>query len=454
MGKFKQIFTDWKIVKRILITIGFILLFRFGIMITIPGVKVDQNQLNQNLSGGSFLGMMNLLGGGGLSKFSIFALGVTPYITASIIVQLLSSDVVPQLSRLNRQGEKGRIKLEKITRLVAIFIAVIQGLAITMALNSFGVITITGTHKYIAFISIDFILVTGSLITIWIADQITISGIGSGVSIIIVVGIISRFPSKVIGISNFFIPSHSTNPVIFMGIMEILIYFLIGIGIIYIIAFFETSERRLPIQQTGQGLNLNKDKQTYLPIKINPAGVIPVIFASSVMTLFPTIAHLFPTNATTTWIIFHFSLYSVSGLIIFALLIVFFTFFYASININSVEMAESFQKSSTFIMGIKSGEDTQKFISKTVTTISILGAILLTSIAILPYVVAQFGVPQAYAIGGTSVIIVVTVMIDTWDQLKARLTASETINLQKGKVNKLRESDKSKTNSSDTILFN
>ncbi len=446
MNTLNAIFTDWKLAKRILITLVFVLLFRLGVMITIPGVEVNTSQAWDT---GSFIGIMNTLGGGGLTNFSIFALGVSPYITASIIIQLLSSDVIPSLTRLNKQGEKGRIKVEKITRLTTIGIATMQALAVILALEGSGYIT-GGIDSWSGIMALTAIMVSGSIISLWIADQITMSGVGNGTSIVIMVGIVARIPAMMSGQYNYFIADKNSAELVIIGIMSFIFYLFFTFSLIWLIAFFETSERRLPIQQTGQGLNLINDKQTYMPIKVNPAGVIPVIFASAVISLPGTIAQFFGDTQGAIWVQEHFALTDWFGLTIYSILLVLFTFFYAHININSVDTAESFQKSSTFIIGVTPGEDTERYISKTVTRLSVMGAIELTVLAILPYLLTFTGIPRSIAVGGTSMIILVSVAIDTWEQVQARAIASQTTVKQKQKIHERRQTNKK---SSDTILF-
>ncbi len=448
MNVLKTVFTDWKIAKRLLITLLLVLLFRWGIMITIPGTTVTGDEFDS----GSFIGIMNTLGGGGLTNFSIFALGVSPYITSSIIIQLLSSDVIPSLSRLNKQGEKGRIKVEKITRILTIFMATMQGLAIILALDSTGYLDIGSYSGFGGIFVLTAIMVSGSLISLWIADQITMSGVGNGTSIIIMVGIVSRIPGMFFQQIDFFIGSSTTAELILIGIADFIFYFLFTLGLIWIIAFFETSERRLPIQQTGQGLNLVSDKQTYLPIKVNPAGVIPVIFASAVMSLPGTIAQFFDTQGS-YWVIQNFSLTSPIGIIFYSILLILFTFFYAHININSIETAENFQKSSTFIIGVKPGKDTERYISKVVTRLSVIGAAELTILAIMPYLLTFIGIPRSIAVGGTSMIILVSVAIDTWEQIQARVIASQTNASQRKKIVSGGNDSIGKNLKSETILF-
>ncbi len=445
LSPFEKLTKHWKIIKRILITLGFILLFRFGIMITIPGVTLGDESFGD---AGGFLSILDMLGGGGLSRFSIFALGITPYITGSLIIQLLSSDVVPYLSKLNRQGEKGRIKLEKITRLTMLGFALIQGLALTLAMSNGGMIELNMANQWLQVIFITLILMAGSMVTIWIADQITMYGVGSGTSIIILTGILSKVPSNLVSTFEFWSGSASEIGT-FIGVITFFGYYFLAFLMIYTITFFETSERRLPIQETGQGLNLLKDKQTYLPIKVNPAGVIPVIFASAVITLPPTIAQFFQESPGQIWVVDNFSLTSAFGLTLYALLVIAFTFFYASININPDETSENFQKSSTFIVGVAPGEQTRKYISRTVNSISCIGATELTLVAIFPYLLTFVGIPQAVTIGGTSMIIIVSVTVETWEQIKARVIAENTTHVDRATIKgfgKIRDT-------STTILF-
>ncbi len=419
----KQIFTNWKIVKKILYTLGFIFLFRFGSLISIPGVTLTASDLAGSEGSGSFLGILNILGGGGLATFSLFALGVTPYITASIIIQLLSSDVIPPLARLNKQGEKGRIKLEKITRILSIFFAIIQGLAITLAMQTAGKIEIAN-NGWGAITFIILIMITGSMISMWIADQITMKGVGNGTSLIILSGIVAAIPYKFMGAWDNFVVGEGVK--LFVGFISFTVYMLIAVGTIFVLSFFETSERRIPIQQTGQGLNLVEDKQTYLPIKLNPAGVVPVIFASAMITLPPTIAQFFPDSNSKEWVVTNFALTSPLGLTLYGLLIIAFTYFYSQININPEETAENFQKSSTFIIGVKPGEETKKYLTGVINSVATFGGFILAFIAMIPYFLTFIGVPQQVAIGGTSMIIATSVAIDTWDQLKSRAISEET----------------------------
>jgi len=448
MNVIKSVFTDWKIAKRLLITLLLIFLFRWGTLITIPGINFDEGDIDQS----SFIGIMNMLGGGGISKFSIFAMGVSPYITASIIIQLLSSDVIPYLTRLTKQGEKGSIKIEKITRVLTIAIAIVQSLALIIAFDAAGKFTDpSGSPIQIGtteLIGLTMIMVSGSMISLWIADQITTSGVGNGTSIIILIGIVARMPTLMLNQFLWFTGSTSSSEQLLTSVIQFSLYLLFTATLIWLIAYFETSQRRIPIQQTGQGLNLVNDKQTYLPIKINPAGVIPVIFASSIMSLPGTIAQFFQGSAGSFWVTKHFALTDPFGLSIYTLLLILFTFFYAHININSEQISENFQKSSTFIIGVTPGEETEKYISSVVTSLSVIGSAFLTLLAITPYLLTFLGMPRSIAVGGTSMIILVSVSMDTWEQLQARVIASNTTVKQKEKIHK-----KKNDSNSHTILF-
>ncbi len=410
---------------RILVTLGLVLVFRLGTLITIPGASVVQEQY---FGQGSFLGILDMLGGGGLTSFSIFALGITPYITASIVVQLLSADVIPPLARLNKQGERGRIKVEKITRIIALFFAVVQAIAIIISLQNSGYITTTGLfsgEEWVDVAIFTLILTAGTFITMFLADQITMKGVGNGTSMIIFTGIVAIIPEKITSSWSFMVPVAEGSALV-LGIFNFILFIGLWLLTIYILGFFETSERRIPIQQTGQGLNLVQDEETYLPIKLNPAGIVPVIFASAIITLPPTIAQFFPDSSSARyWVETWFILTHPFGLSLYVFLIISFTYFYSHIMINPEETSENFQKTSTFIMGVKPGKDTETYLVKTLNSMSTIGAAVLTLVAISPYLMTFFGIPESISLGGTSILIMTSVAVDTWEQIQARAIAYE-----------------------------
>ncbi len=389
-GRIFSVLRNWKLMKRILFTFGILLIFRLGATITVPGAHMNSSA---NMVG--FIGLLNTLGGGAIKRFSILALGVSPYITASIIIQLLSSDVIPYLTRLSKGGEKGRIKIDKITRYVTLGLAIIQGLALSYALTngggglaaSFSIKGLFGSQMWLTYAFIITTLAGGSMLTLWLADQITIKGVGNGVSLIIFSGIVATMPVKFQGAFNHFVDIDGAHSAMLIDSLKFGSYVFLFLFLIFLIAFVYQSERHIPIQQTGKGLNLDHAKIPYLPIKVNSAGVIPVIFASSILMIPLTISQFF--SSSHAWVEFiekNLQFTSWLGLTIYSTLILLFTFFYAHVVINSDQISENFQKSGTFIPGVRQGKQTQQYITRTVTILSIMGALFLTLIAALPYI--------------------------------------------------------------------
>ncbi len=430
-GQIITVLRNWKLMKRILITLGILLIFRLGATITVPGAHMNAAVSGQ-MSG--FIGLLNTLGGGAIKRFSILALGVSPYITASIIIQLLSSDVIPYLTRLSKGGEKGRVKIDKITRYVTLCLAVIQGIALSYALTNgvggtanFSIKGMFGSQLWLTYAFIITTLAGGSMLTLWLADQITIKGVGNGVSLIIFSGIVAQLPVKFKGAFSHFVDVDGSHSAMLVDSLKFGSYVFLFLFLIFLIAFIYQSERHIPIQQTGKGLNLNHEKIPYLPIKVNSAGVIPVIFASSILMIPLTVAQFF--SSSHVWVEFintHLQFTNWLGLLLYSTLILLFTFFYAHVVINSDQISENFQKSGTFIPGIRQGKQTQQYITRVVTILSILGALFLTLIAALPYLqTSLFQVNRQVAIGGTGVIIVVGVAVETINQIRGRLITNK-----------------------------
>ncbi len=406
------------------ITIGLLILFRFGAILTIPGVTInDSDSFNDQ----SFFSLLNMLGGGAMQQVSLFALGVSPYITASIIIQLLASDVIPPLARMKQEGQKGQTKMEKITRLTAILIAIIQGLAITLALESSGYITLPSANRWLVVSMMTVIMVAGSMVTLWIADQITIKGVGNGTSLIIFVGIVSTLPFQFIDAFEWIVGSGQETNELLLGLLGFGAYILVFVAIIFVVAFFTESERKIPLQQTGKGLNLGDSDVSFIPFKVNPAGVIPVIFATAIITLPPTIASLFPVSEAQIKVIEIFDLSHPFGLFTYAALIYAFTFFYSHISLDPEKIASNFKKSNTFILGVKPGEDTEKYLKKTINNLCFFGATYLALVSVIPYLFG-FIIPASLTIGGTQVIIMVSVALETWKELKGRFRSQKISN--------------------------
>lgn len=432
--KFKMIFTNKQVIAGIMFTVFILVIYHICSIITIPGISVPDNYSTTD----DFTSLLNLMAGGGLTRMSIFAVGVGPYITSQIIVQLLSSDLIPPLSRLTKQGERGKRKLEILNRVLTLPFCLVQSyavIALILNLNSsgssdtFSIFGCTSISDLSAgqIIAMMTILTGGSYIAIFFGDMITKRGVGNGITVIILAGILSNF------VSNFQVVFESigskVSPTItgFMLIVVLLfvIYVIFYFLILLVVTFINSCTRKIPIQQTGQGLTTKTENLPFLPIKLNSAGVIPVIFASSIMSIPTTIAQ-FLQEGTGKWIIQdYFTLSSWTGMSIYFVLIVLFTFFYSYVQINPPQMAENFEKSGKFIPGVKSGDDTNVHISRVLSRVNWLGAFFLAIIATLPYVVSKLtGIPSGIAVGGTGIIIIVSATIEIWNSIKSAATTT------------------------------
>lgn len=446
MRKLVAIFKNKDVRGRILFTLGIMLIFRIGASITIPGVTIDQSAMDTS----NVLSMMNLLGGGALQSFSLFALGVSPYITSSIIIQLLSMDVLPALTELTKQGQSGRKKIEMATRYLTLVLGAVQAYGITVTMQNTDVITLAGTGFWDYFKLVVY-LVAGSMLVMWMADQITVKGVGNGVSMIIFIGIISSLPTQLYSaFYEFFVTQLMTGDTgrILQGALELGIYVLAYLAIILFVIFIEKSVRKIPVQQSGKGgaLVSKVNNSSFLPMKINSAGVMPVIFASSIM-MAPAVLVSFMFSDVSDGVnnflkIFTYSelvempwfngdtWYMPWGLIIYVILTFAFSFFYSNLTINPEKMSEDFQKNGTYIPGIRPGNETHRYIKKVLNRVTFLGATALTFIAALPVVLTLLGVvPESLALGGTGMIIVVGVALETMNQINGLLASNEHANV-------------------------
>ena len=403
------------------------MLIRFGTYLTVPGIRVKKNLSAQ--SAGQFFNLLSLLGGGSFGKFSILALGVSPYITASIIVQLLSTDLVPVFTRWAKGGVKGRRKLERLTKIITIPFALLQGLALIFTLtsrnaispkwndNSFGV----GPQFFYYFL-VPICLLAGTMFMLWLADQVSIKGLGNGISLIIFAGIVARLPFSLERTFQFWIlPNSNQAGILLAGIIKFTVYMVIFLLLILFVVFFYESERRIPIEHTGSGLRGQSDyrrSDSYLPLKINSAGVIPVIFASALISAPVTVSQIIeatqPNNHFVLFVKKYLFFNTWSGIGIYGVMTILFTFMYAQIQMNPDKIAENFQKSGTFIPGIKPGNETADYLRSMIHRLSCVGAIALALIAVCPYIVSKLtALPQYLAIGGTGMIIMVSVGLQT-----------------------------------------
>ncbi len=426
MKKFIDIFKNKEVVNRIFFTIMILFVFRIGSAITVPGV--DASTLTDQISQSSnMLSLMNLLGGGALSNFSVFALGVSPYITAQIIIQMLSMDVLPALTELNRQGQYGRKKAEMATRYLSLMISAVQAYGIIQTAKNTSWITFTMEDNFLTYAYIISIMIGGSMLVLWLGDQITSKGIGNGISVIIFAGIVAQLPNQISTafnkwvIANWNLGSSETTK----GVFQFILYILSFILIISFVVFIELSRRKIPVQQaTRSGGNEKLAKASFLPIKINSAGVIPVIFASSILMTPSIIASFISSDAINAeWLkIFQYNQLVDTGgvmipwgLIIYIVLVFAFTFFYANLQINPENMAENFQKNGSYIPGVRPGIETEKYVRKVLNRVTLIGALALCFIAALPVVLTLtgvFGDDTSLSLGGTGLIIVVGVALE------------------------------------------
>lgn len=416
----KAIFTNKDIRNRILFTLFAFLVYRLGSAITVPDVNTAD--LVAGIEDNSLFAMINLLGGGGLEQFSIFALGVTPYITASIIIQLLSMDVVPHLSELAKNGATGRKTLDKYTRYLAVVFAFVQSFSLVYGFSQTYTTLIEGGVTMAKIMYIATIFTAGSMFLVWIGDQISIKGIGNGISMVIMAGIVGRMPQQFADAWTTLIGAESTienGAWLFAG------YILVYLLIIIFVTLINTAERRIPIQYTSSSIQLSKRSESnYLPLKVNSASVIPVIFASSLMMAPLQIASFFPSNDIIRTMQDWLGLQTWYSLVIYVLLILFFTFFYTKMQINPEKISENLGKSGAYIPSIRPGTETKNYVNKVLSRITVLGSICLALIAVLPHIMPLIwtDMPTSMALGGTGMIIVVGVAIETVRQVQGLIT--------------------------------
>ena len=406
--------------SKILFTLFIILVFRIGTTITVPGINAKA--LN-SLSDLPFLNMLSLVSGNAMRNFSVFALGVSPYITASIVVQLLQMDLLPKFVEWGKQGEVGRRKLNQATRYISLVLAFVQSIGITAGFATLSRTKLVANPNWQTYLLIGALLTTGSVIVTWLGEQITDKGYGNGVSMIIFAGIVSGIPGMIKGIyEDYFvnIPSDRLNSsLIFVGILIVAV-----LVIIYFTTFVQQAEYKIPIQYTkiAQGA----PSSSYLPLKVNPAGVIPVIFASSI-TAAPAAIFQFVSamGYNASWVRTAQALLAtttISGMFTYALLIILFTFFYTFVQINPEKTAENLQKSGAYIPGVRPGKGTEEYMSKLLRRLATVGSLFLGVITLIPILAKDlFGLSDAVALGGTSLLIIISTGIEGMKQLEGYL---------------------------------
>lgn len=410
--------------KRILFTLFALFVFRLMTYIVVPFVNADFFKFA--FGGGSeegLLGFANALTGGALLNFSIIALGISPYITASIVIQLLEMDILPGLSDWAKEGETGRQKINQVTRYVALGMAFLQALAIAIGfdqarLGGEPLLTID-TVKPIIYVYIAIVMTAGTAALLWLSDQITLKGIGNGTSMIIMAGIVSGFPTMIKALRKTYLYSGS-------GAKEWLIFaavILLMIAIIVGVIFMQNATRKVPVQYANRANSLQGRKDSNLPLKLNPSGVIPVIFASSIMSVPLTFASFMNrSGAGYRWIVNIFSSSQPIGFVLYVLLIYLFSFFYSFIQVSPEKVAENLKKQGSYIPGVRPGKETENYISGVLIRTTVVGATYLAVIAILPILFSVFipSLPSSVQIGGTSLLIVVGVAQETYKQLETK----------------------------------
>lgn len=415
----KNAFQVKDIRNRILFTLSMLIVFRIGTQITVPGV--DASAIT-NLASTGLFSLLNTFGGGALSQYSIFAMGVSPYITASIVVQLLQMDIIPRFTEWSKQGEVGRRKLNQATKYLAVVLAFVQSIGISIGFNQlsdFGLVRNPGTTTYLM---IALIMTAGSMFVIFLGDAITMNGIGNGTSLLIFSGIVARIPADLTTFYNdrFVDAGDNLTRNILFSVALAIAMLLVVIFTIYM----QQAERRIPIQYSKRAAGSNQT--AHLPLKINSAGVIPVIFASSFMMTPQTILGFFAANyANATWYqvlntVFNYR--EPVGAIFYTILIVVFTYFYALIQINPEKMAENLQKSGGYIPSVRPGRSTEDYITSLLMRLSTVGALFLGLIALLPIIAsALWNLPDSLALGGTSLLIIVGTALETTRQIEGRM---------------------------------
>lgn len=406
---FKQIFrsSNKDLRARILFTLGVLFIFALGNSITIPGMNVITGDIG-------FLELFNAMSGGGLKQFSIFALGVMPYITASIVIQILQMDIIPYFKELKEMGEEGRRKIAKITRYAGLAIAFIQGFFYPMMF-------LGKAQDPMMFFKIAIILTAGTAFLLWLGDEITNKGIGNGTSLIIMAGIVNTLPSMFVTAFQSLIPGASNGTLAWLKfILFILLYIIIIVGVIWV----EQAERRIPIQYSNRSSSSYGGQQTFLPLKLNSAGVMPVIIASVIMGI-PSILSYFIKNAkVVSFLNNYLSTSKPVGFVIYIVLILIFAYIYTFLTINPEELSKNLNKNGGYIPGIRPGSETKKYITKILSRITFMGAIFIALLASIPAIfTAMTGLPETVKLGGTSILIAVGVLLETYKQLESSVAS-------------------------------
>jgi preprotein translocase subunit SecY len=406
---FSWLANAWRVPElrhRVLFTAMILAIYRFGSWVPAPGVDPEAIKQYFNQTGGTVLGLLNLFSGGALSQFAIFALGIMPYVTASIILQLLTV-VVPRLEQLQKEGEAGYAKINQYTRYLTVVLAAAQSLGYAYLFKRQGVLDASVGRTVLIVLT----LTAGTTLLMWMGELITKRGVGNGISLLIFASILTSLPA---GISAWY----------YGGVMEKLFFPLIAIGIVVAVVFIQEGQRKIPIQYAKRmiGRRMTAGGSTYMPLRVNMAGVIPIIFAAAIMAFPPTIGQYFP--QTQDFVNAHFSPSNLTYLLFEGFLIIIFTYFYTAVQFNPVDQADQLRKHGGYIPGIRPGPPTAQYLDRVLTRLTLPGSLYLAVVAVLPSIfIRYFGFSQATsrALGGTSVLIAVGVALDTMRQMESQM---------------------------------
>jgi preprotein translocase subunit SecY len=391
---------------KLLFTAGMVAIYRFGSFVPVPGVDLGALQKFFESGGAGVVGFLDLFSGGALRRVAVFALGIMPYITASIIMQLLTV-VIPKLEELAKEGEQGQKQITKYTRWLTVALSLVQSAGYIVLFRQYNALPDLNLWRGALIVSS---LVAGAVIVMWLGELITARGIGNGMSIIIFISIVSRIPS---GAAQLFT----------MSLLPIVLFMVIALAVVVGVIWITTGERRVPVQYAKRvvGRRMMGGQSTFIPLKVNMAGVIPVIFASSVMMIIPTFAQFLGTSGVGGWFNRTFGPSTFLYIIGEAILIVIFTYFYTAVTFNPIDQADNLKKYGGFIPGVRPGRPTAEYLDRILTRLTFPGALFLAALAVLPWLLSRPPINVPFYFGGTSLLIVVGVALDTMRQMEAQL---------------------------------
>ena len=415
MATFSKVWKNADLRKKILFTLMIFIVYRIGSYIPVPTINTSVLEAYAQTP---MLGFFDTLSGGALKRFSLFAMSISPYITASIVIQLLQMDVVPILSEWAKEGETGKRKLNQLTRYVTLVLAFVQAIAMSIGFDISMNGVLLESHSIVTYLYIALTMTAGTAVMIFLADQITSKGIGNGTSMIIVAGILSRVPYMLNDLYTKYLANITVSNVLaFVSVLALLALTIIAV------IFLQSATRKLPIQYANRhnSAQLSGRKDSFIPLKLNSAGVIPVIFAASLVSLPLTVVNFLPESGVTNVIKAIFDYSQPIGFILYVVLIVAFTYFYAFVQVSPEKVAENLKKQGSYIPGVRPGVDTEEYLSKVLSRITFIGAIYLVVIAGLPIVFGAItDLPSSVEIGGTSLLIVVGVAMETAKQIQTK----------------------------------